>query len=96
MMTTMVADLKVHPFEDFWYEGEHYRYVVFEFKTPSTHEVTLYLDENDVPVSGEEIAYGGWYTYKHDEIDGLIDYIADHGIDIGDVIVLAKKKRLQM
>lgn len=95
-MTTMAANFKARPFEDFWHEGEHYRYVEFEFKTPSTHEVTLYLDENDVPVSGEEIAYGIWDIYEHDEVDGLLDYIADHGIDIGDVIAQAKRERLQM
>lgn len=93
-MTTMAANFKARPFEDFWYEGEHIRRVYFEFYTPSTHEVSLDLDENDTPVYGEEIAYGSWDIYEEDEIDGLLNYIADHGIDIGDVIAQAKRERL--
>ena len=85
--------VKVHPFEDFEFEGERIRRVSFEFGTPSTHEVTITLDKDDRPTYGEEVAYGEWNTYEGDELRGLLGYMADHGIELRDVVLMAKRKR---
>ena len=85
--------IKVHPFEDFKYEGEHVRRVSFEFYTPSTHEVSILLDEDNQPTYGEEVAYGEWNTYDGDELGGLLDYMADLGIELKAVILMAKRAR---
>lgn len=73
-------------------DGGVIRYVDIEFNTPSTHEVTIGLDDDDRPAWAEEIAYGGWYIYESDEVQGLLDYMSDHGIEFRDVLEEARKK----
>jgi len=75
--------MRVKPIEEFDYEGQHYKYVTFEFNTPSTHEVTVWLDEDNEPTGGEEIAYGSWSTFDKQEFS---EYLHHYGIDFGEVL----------
>lgn len=84
--------MRVHPIQAVTVGDEVLRYVTFEFNTPSTHEVTVWIDDEDKPTYAEEVAYGGWYTYDGDELGWLLEYLSDHGIELRDVLEEARKK----
>lgn len=75
---------KVKPITEFDAEGKHFKYVSFEFNTPSTHEVTVWLDEDNKPIGGDEIAYGYWSTF--DTSQEVTDYLSYYNIDLKKVL----------